>query len=179
MSDIFACMFRDIRAVLRYYPLAVLIGFVLTMLFIFIHQKKHWRLEKGRIIIAFLFFSYVVILLYITYFSREPGSRSGIDMELFGTWGQWAQSKAYFLENILLFIPFGYCLPIVWGRMKNLFFLLLSAGMISVSIELSQYITKRGYCQLDDVVTNVFGAFIGWLFYWVMHLILSLTMKVK
>ena len=179
MSDTFAYIFRDIRAVLGYYPLAVLIGFGLTMLFIFIYKKKHWRLGKKKTIVAFLFFSYTVMLLYITYFSREPGSRIGIDMELFGTWGEWPQSKAYFLENILLFIPFGYCVPIVWRRMKNPFLLLLSAGMISVSIELIQYITKRGYCQLDDVVTNIFGAFIGCLFYWVIHLILSRIMKGK
>jgi len=173
MSDVFACIFRDIKAVLIYYPSAVFIGFVLTMLFVLIHKKEHWRLGRGRTAAAFLFFSYVVMVLYITYFSREPGSRAGIDLQLFGTWGQWAQSKAYFLENILLFIPFGFCLPIVWRRMRNPFFLALAAGAVSVLIELSQYITGRGYCQIDDVVTNSFGALIGCLIYWMAYFVLS------
>ncbi|MEY8328828.1 VanZ family protein [Lachnospiraceae bacterium 48-33] len=177
MSDTFACMFKDIKAVLVYYPSAVIIGFGLTILFILIHKKEHWQLGKGRTVIAFLFFSYVIMVLYITYFSREPGSRIGIDLQIFGTWGQRAQSKAYFLENILLFIPFGCCFPIVWRRMRNPFFLLLTAGVISVSIELSQYITRRGYCQIDDVITNIFGAFIGCLIYWTAYFILSKVIR--
>lgn len=33
----------------------------------------------------------------------------------------------------------------------------------SCGIELSQLITQRGYCQLDDVVTNTAGMLIGWI----------------
>lgn len=29
-------------------------------------------------------------------------------------------------------------------------------------IELTQLAAKRGYCQLDDVLTNVFGTVLGW-----------------
>lgn len=150
-------------AVLVYYPSAVLIGFALTMMVLFLHRRKHWKLGRGKTIILFLFFTYVVMLLYITYFSREPGSRTGIDLQLFGTWNLWAQSRAYFFENIILFIPFGLCMPVVWKRMRNPVFLFLLSGMTSVSIEMLQYFTQRGFCQLDDVVTNVLGALLGWM----------------
>lgn len=33
------------------------------------------------------------------FFSREPGSRQQIDLNLFGTWGQTAIAHAYFIEN--------------------------------------------------------------------------------
>ena len=34
----------------------------------------------------------------------------------------------------------------------------------SVSLEILQLITGRGYCQVDDVISNTAGAFLGWLF---------------
>lgn len=33
--------------------------------------------------------------------------------------------------------------------------------LFSCIIEISQLITQRGFCQLDDVVTNTVGAFVG------------------
>ena len=35
--------------------------------------------------------------------------------------------------------------------------------IFSVMIEVVQYITQRGYSQLDDVVTNTAGALAGWI----------------
>lgn len=170
MSDTLSCIIKDIRAVLVYYPLAVLIGFVITMLFVMIYKKRNRKPGRARTITAFLFFTYVVMLLNITYFSREPGSRTGIDLTFFGTWGQWPQSKAYFLENILLFVPFGCCLPIVWKRTKNLFVMFFAAAVLSCGIELAQYLNRRGFSQLDDVVTNVAGALAGWMIYMIFAL---------
>ena len=54
------------------------------------------------------------------FFSREPGSRKQIDLDLFGTWGQTAMAHAYFVENIIMFIPFGILAPMVFKRMRNM-----------------------------------------------------------
>ena len=35
------------------------------------------------------------ILVQTAFFSREPGSRKQIDLELFGTWGQTAMAHDY------------------------------------------------------------------------------------
>lgn len=37
-------------------------------------------------------------------------------------------------------------------------------ALISAAIEYTQLVTGRGYCQLDDFVTNTAGAAIGFLF---------------
>lgn len=179
MQETFICMVKDIQEVLVYYPAAVLIGFLSTMIFVYVHKKQHWKLGRARTVVTFLFLTYVVMLLSITYFSREAGSRIGVDFRLFGTWGEWSQAKAYFLENILLFIPFGCFLPIVWKRTKNILLMFFVSGLLSCSIESAQYFTKRGYCQLDDVVTNISGALIGWFIYMMFALTRWLCRKVK
>ena len=173
------CMTKDIRAVLIYYPVAVMTGFIGMLVYVMICKKICHRIEKGRMVAAFLFFTYVIMLLNITYFSREPGSRSRLDLQLFSTWDAWPQSRAYFVENILLFLPFGCFLPIVWPQAENVLTLALSACMISIGIEMAQYITGRGYSQLDDIVTNTAGAVIGYLLFFITAKIIRLSRKRK
>ena len=82
------------------------------------------------------------------------------DMVLWNTWGSTLQMHAYFIENIILFIPFGLLFPLVFR--KWLRWLTVPVGFIvSVGIEYTQLVTGRGYCQIDDVVTNTVGAAIG------------------
>ena len=81
--------------------------------------------EKVRIYPScILFIIYIEILMQTAFFSREPGSRKQIDLDLFGTWGQTAMAHAYFIENIIMFIPFGLLAPIVFKRMRMVCFLL-------------------------------------------------------
>lgn len=73
-----------------------------------------------------------------------------------------AIAHAYFIENIIMFIPFGFLAPMVFERMRKVRFCVFIGFLCSCGIELSQLITQRGYCQLDDVVTNTVGMLVGW-----------------
>lgn len=56
-------------------------------------------------------------------------------------------------KNIALFVPFAF---IIGGRKGVLLGFLFSCG-----IEAAQYITRLGYCELDDVLHNTIGAAAG------------------
>ena len=79
--------------------------------------KKQKRLEHAhavpgtQLLLWFLVAVYFAMMLSITLFSREPGSRTGVDVKLFETWGNQRLPDRYFVENILLFLPFGVLLP--------------------------------------------------------------------
>lgn len=88
-------------------------------------------------------------------------------MRLFATWGASAQSHAYVIENILLFIPFGIMFPMIGKKVSNIFTCIIAAALFSIIIETVQYITARGFCQMDDIVMNTLGALIGWLGWWI------------
>ena len=121
----------------------------------------------------FLLGVYLAVMFVTVFLSREPGSRQGIDMTLFGTWGVTPQEHAFVIENILLFVPFGILYPLAVsgkGRKTDLRrkigwekFTVLWGFLISVGIETVQLITERGYCQLDDVVMNTLGALEGYV----------------
>lgn len=115
------------------------------------------------------FTAYMYTLVMIVYYSREPGSRTGVaDMVLWSTWGMTLQMHAYFIENIVLFIPFGLLFPLVFKNWMKWFTIPVGA-LISAAIEYTQLITGRGYCQLDDFVTNTAGAAIGFFIYLMLY----------
>ena len=68
--------------------------------------------------------------------------------------------------NILLFIPFGFTLSTYLNCHKAnrpLFLsVLLTAFLLSTSVEALQYLTSRGFTEVDDVINNTLGAVIGW-----------------
>ena len=156
--SIYQCMLADISDVAAFLPGAVLFGILAGIVLRLCHVRgRQWT---GSI----LFVIYVVVLLQTVFFCREPGSRWGTDMRLFGTWGTTMQDHAWVLENVLLFIPFGLLFP-MWLP-KRLHLITVPVGFLcSIGIEYVQLRTGRGFCQLDDVVTNTLGALIGY-FVW-------------
>ena len=64
--------------------------------------------------------------------------------------------------NILLFVPFGYLLPLLWKRADRWWKVVLCGFVLSLLIELTQLVTHLGMFDLDDLMNNSLGAFLGW-----------------
>ncbi len=157
-----------------------LIAGILFLIVMYILKKfgliQSKKSEPLRDFLLFLIIVYAAVLLKLAFFSREPGSRTTVDLTLFNTWGTTMQAHAFFVENIIMFIPFGILIPTAFPVMRNIFVCTLTALACSLCLEMFQLITGRGFCQLDDVVTNTLGAFIGYMVYrmWVvMHRLLA------
>ncbi len=126
-----------------------------------------------------LFLVYLAVAVQVGFFSREPGSRRDINLVLLGTWGHGAQGNAYVVENVIMFLPWGVLLPMVARPLRGRGWLCVPlAAAASSSLEILQYITARGYSQLDDVVMNTAGAALGWLL-WEAFLLLLRYAKTK
>lgn len=63
--------------------------------------------------------------------------------------------------NIALFVPFGIALN--WKR-RNLLTLFITPIFTISLIELTQHLTNRGSLDIDDLLLNTLGFFIGYLF---------------
>lgn len=78
------------------------------------------------------------------------------------------------IANILMFVPLGFLLPIVFFKLRRsintLSFILLTA----FSIELFQYFIGRS-ADIDDLILNFIGGTIGYLFFWILSLTLRRT----
>lgn len=67
--------------------------------------------------------------------------------------------------NILLFIPWGFCLPLLWRRYRSVFRFIRAAVLLPIFIEFCQLFIGRSV-DIDDVILNFAGAIMGGLFYW-------------
>ena len=104
--------------------------------------------KKRKVLIAL----YIFFILWVTLFTREPRA-ARIVKGLF-----WEVRMGYWWDivlNILLFIPLGFLLGDKGWKAVFLGFLL------SVFIELIQYIAVLGYCEADDVLNNTIGTVVG------------------
>ncbi|GAA0798451.1 hypothetical protein GCM10008910_23010 [Faecalicatena orotica] len=149
---------NDILSAMNYLPIGIICGFLGTTMHYILKSKV---VNKKTCILEFFLITYLTAVLFIALLSREPGSRDMVSLIPFSTFGTTPQSHAYVVENIIMFIPFGFLLPLLWVRMNNLYFCLLTAFFTSLAIEVTQVITKMGYGQTDDVITNVLGAAVG------------------
>ena len=65
--------------------------------------------------------------------------------------------------NVVLFVPLGILLPLLWHRFQNPLRILCFGLMFSVGIEILQLFTSRA-TDINDLITNTLGALIGWVF---------------
>lgn len=142
-------------------------------------MRRAIELQRKQVHIILLI-STIILILFFTFIVRETleirhvGSR-GVCLtpfrEVVGLFKE-KNHSFYFWQiflNILLFIPFGFILSTnlyLYHRPRHLFLpVLLSGLLVSISVELFQYLTSRGFTEIDDVINNSLGAMLGWLLY--------------
>ncbi len=65
--------------------------------------------------------------------------------------------------NVLVFIPLGYLLPRIWQSFRSFFRTVLMVTLLVVLVELLQYVTGLGSCDIDDLILNLLGTVFGYL----------------
>lgn len=117
---------------------------------------------------------YVAFILYETLMFRESGN-ARTNFVLFSYAGKFLKEQSVrvgVINNIWLFIPLGTGLY-RWFQKK---WVLLIPFVMSVAIETTQYITRLGMAEFNDVFGNTIGGWIGVLVAWMW---LSWKMSVK
>ena len=66
------------------------------------------------------------------------------------------------LLNVLLFVPLGFFLPVLWKRFRSFLWTGLFGLSFSLTIELLQLFTLRA-TDINDLMTNTTGTILGWL----------------
>ena len=73
----------------------------------------------------------------------------------------WAFSNVF--GNMLLYIPFGYCLPLLSEKMRKVQRTCLAVFLSSFLLESLQYLLYLGSADIDDLILNTLGGTIGYL----------------
>lgn len=155
---------KDMGETMRYLPYGLVAGVFFLLIF---GAVNRWRTKRNKPPVAVLamsaFMTYVVIILCITFLSRENGTRIGIDLDLFSTWGINERNNAFVIENVLLFIPYGIVCAWAFKALRRFFPCAMIGLATSIAVECMQLYTGRGYFQVDDILTNLLGSIVGYV----------------
>ncbi len=67
--------------------------------------------------------------------------------------------------NLFIFMPYGIFLPLIFKKQEKFKNFFLSITLIVILIEILQFLTMSGSCDIDDLILNVTGAVIAFLIF--------------
>lgn len=141
---------------------------MIPFLFIYFVFKKKFN-KKNNFLLLLLFFIYILLVLNIT------GAGTIYDFLFYGIDINPQQISIIpfkyqdflytgFILNIIMFIPLGFILPLIWGNKFRLNSIFIYGFLFSLFIELSQLLNNRT-TDIDDLIANTAGAIIGYFIY--------------
>lgn len=115
-----------------------------------------------------LFLLYLLILGYVTIFSRQGRTQTDILLS-FDSIEKAISSRSFeplqhLWANVMLFIPLGALFAAIDPPRLARFEIILPLGMLLTTlIETTQLLLRLGQCDLEDLVANTLGACLGLL----------------
>ena len=138
------------------------------------------RARLETVVICTAVVLYVVFALKLLLFSRPPGSERSLNLVPFASISHYLFSDSSDVRrfafgniagNVLLFIPLGAYLSVLTKSTMARTMLVVASA--SVTVEILQGVLALGASDIDDVVLNCLGGFIG------IQLLLLLRMSLR
>ncbi|MDD6381149.1 MAG: VanZ family protein [Lachnospiraceae bacterium] len=139
---------------------------------------KHDGLKKFIGIVLFII--YLIAMCYILFFmdwrSRNSGGALKYNAVPFREirryigliWSMPAIALMNLLGNIMIFIPFGALVTFFCREKRCVVLNVTLIGFVfSCGVEITQLFTRVGSCDVDDIILNTIGGFIGSLIYYI------------
>ena len=77
-----------------------------------------------------------------------------------------------YVLNIIMFLPLGFLLPLIWGKYRSLKRTAAAGACLSLVIEVCQLFNLRA-TDIDDLMMNTLGAVFGYLLWCLFHMLFS------
>ena len=151
-----------------YIRLALIFIAIISILYIpiLLHLKKKGisvirQLSYIGFICSLFLIIFATILFVPITFQPEEYILNIKPFQWLGSTDSYQQVLVEKIPNILLFIPLGFFIPIVLKNKRKLYQTALIAFGITFSVEFFQYFIGRS-SDIDDIITNLLGAIIGY-----------------
>ena len=153
-------LYKDIPSGV-YVGLAVVLCIGVVLMMVAYGARKGARMTAGLLLAEYVFVLYSSTVIF-----RATSERfSGYDYHPFWSYRAYFGGESQLLVenfmNVVVFVPVGVLLGAAF-RSMTWWKALLIGGAISVSIEVLQFVLKRGFAEVDDVMHNTIGCLIGY-----------------
>lgn len=146
--------------------------------------------NKTKFLIFLLFSIYMLFLLFLTFMNGVRYKDNvledivyrwnkgiGFNFKPFRTIKRYCRYKnadfyINIVGNIVFFIPYGVCIPIIWEKMRTFWKMFFASLCLPLFIETVQLFIGRS-TDIDDVILNLLGGMIGAFIFWMGYIVLQ------
>lgn len=135
---------------------------------ILILAPAYWILNKTffrnnrKSFFYFMFSCYLAVVYVLVGLPNVTYIRPEVNLNLIPMVGMISDFKNSLL-NILLFVPLGAMLPVLWNKFRTQRYAVIFGFCSSLFIELLQMLTFRA-TDVNDLITNTLGTYLGFCF---------------
>lgn len=135
-------------------------------------KKSKHALWGGRV----LFLIYIAGLCYFLFFAENYGRIFGQEIyrynlvpfreiERFWTYRKelGIHSLYNLVGNVLIFVPAGFFIPILWENKRGFLFTVCVTFQMSLLMEILQLVLRVGSFDVDDLILNTLGGMLGYV----------------
>lgn len=130
-------------------------------LYAFVSRTCGNRQKTGHFVVSVIFCFYLTGILVLTGICLRPSFSPRI---VYLPFADMISAPLHTFLNILLFIPLGLFLPVLYAEYDRLKKTVLTGFLISLSVETVQML-GYGISDINDLITNTAGACLGFFLY--------------
>lgn len=151
--------------------------FIFPVLILYFSLLKKWGRKQDLIHIAtvFLFCYYLFGILTVTGigYTSTMSFRPRISLIPFLSM---ISGPIDTILNVVLFVPFGFFLPLLYKKYRNIRNVILTGFLFSLSVEIVQMF-DWGATDINDLITNTAGVCLGYLAYYLLSKVLPNNLR--
>ena len=147
-------------------------------------KTKTEKVSLAQSIVRLLFLAYCGLMIWLLFGQRMEGGQLDITLDGSGEninlipfttlrlyWGLLQNGASADLlrhavinlaGNVVMFMPLGWFLPNIWRVFRGFFRTVIFGVSLICLVELLQYITGLGSCDIDDLILNTVGIILGY-----------------
>lgn len=143
---------------------------------------------KFHLLHCFFWIYFVVLIYFLLLSERKEYTYYRYNLTLFQEIKRFLNGAKYFstkeimsnlLGNVIGFVPLGFMIPIIRQKKTFSFLCVIFVFLFSLTIEMIQLLFRIGVFDVDDLLLNTLGGFIGYLIYLLWQCILDAGRRKK
>lgn len=146
-------------------------------------KTKTEKVSAAQSVVRLLFLAYCALMIWLLFGQRMEGGQLDITLDSSGEnlnlipfatlrlyWGLLQNGASAELlrhavinlaGNVVMFVPLGWFLPRIFSAFQGFFRTVIFGISLICLVELLQYITGLGSCDIDDLILNTVGIIFG------------------
>ena len=127
-------------------------------------QRENRPYLLRHLLWVYIFLTYLILVFSVTGIGSiwDIGKFDGIiRMEEINLIPFQSEGTVTYILNIIMTMPLGFLLPLIWKRYRSLIKVVLTGACFSLAIEFCQLFNRRT-TDIDDLIMNTIGAALGY-----------------